>query len=278
MYYSGSACKLQDLHCSFIIHWLMLLRIHIYFLCEDPCVDGRCGRACTDFLFSQTVGRAVLPPFVPRWGKFHIKRGKIMAKDKMKNCATCGQLIAANCKACPHCGAKNKKPFYKKWWLWVIVAIVIVAIAGGSGDTTADANTKQLETTVQNEEQGTEQKTAKDTEEPKTEEPKTEEPQVPQEYKNALAKAESYSSMMHMSKQGIYDQLTSEYGEKFPADAAQYAIDHLDADYKENALEKAKSYYEDMNMSKDAVRNQLISEYGEKFTAEEADYAIANLK
>lgn len=83
---------------------------------------------------------------------------------------------------------------------------------------------------------------------------------------------------MHMSKQGIYDQLTSEYGEKFPADAAQYAIDHLDADYKENALEKAKSYYEDMNMSKDAVRNQLISEYGEKFTAEEADYAIANLK
>lgn len=201
-----------------------------------------------------------------------------MAKDKMKNCATCGQLIAANCKACPHCGAKNKKPFYKKWWLWVIVAIVIVAIAGGSGDTTADANTKQPETTVQNEEQGTEQKTAKDTEEPKTEEPETEESQVPQEYKNALAKAESYSSMMHMSKQGIYDQLTSEYGEKFPADAAQYAIDHLDADYKENALEKAKSYYEDMNMSKDAVRNQLISEYGEKFTVEEADYAIANLK
>ncbi len=33
--------------------------------------------------------------------------------------------------------------------------------------------------------------------------------------------------MMHMSKAGIYDQLTSEYGEGFEADAAQYAIDNL---------------------------------------------------
>ncbi len=34
--------------------------------------------------------------------------------------------------------------------------------------------------------------------------------------------------MMHMSKQRIYDQLTSEYGEKFDAEATQYAIDNLD--------------------------------------------------
>lgn len=40
--------------------------------------------------------------------------------------------------------------------------------------------------------------------------------QPPVEYQNALNKAKSYSDMMHMSKQGIYDQLTSEYGEKFP--------------------------------------------------------------
>ena len=35
----------------------------------------------------------------------------------------------------------------------------------------------------------------------------------------AIAKAETYSEMMHMSKQGIYDQLTSEYGEKFTGGA-----------------------------------------------------------
>ena len=50
---------------------------------------------------------------------------------------------------------------------------------------------------------------------------------VPKEYRNALHKAENYSKMMHMSKQRIYDQLTSEYGEKFDAEAAQYAIDNL---------------------------------------------------
>ncbi|MBG9983487.1 Ltp family lipoprotein [Aerococcaceae bacterium DSM 111022] len=100
---------------------------------------------------------------------------------------------------------------------------------------------------------------------------------VPQEYKNALAKAESYVSMMAMSKMGVYDQLTSEYGEGFPEDAAQYAIDNLDFDWNEVALEKAKSYYESMNMSKSGVYDQLVSEYGEQFTPQEAQYAIDNL-
>lgn len=97
------------------------------------------------------------------------------------------------------------------------------------------------------------------------------------EYQNALKKAETYSKIMHMSKKGIYNQLTSEYGEKFPVDAAQYAIDNLDADYKANALAKAKTYHQTMNMSKKSIYDQLTSEYGEKFTAEEAQYAIDNL-
>lgn len=100
---------------------------------------------------------------------------------------------------------------------------------------------------------------------------------VPIEYKNALTKAQQYSDMMHMSKQGIYDQLTSQYGEKFPAEAAQYAIDHVQADWNKNALEKAKSYQSQMAMSAEAIRDQLTSQYGEKFTPEEADYAIQHL-
>ena len=47
------------------------------------------------------------------------------------------------------------------------------------------------------------------------------------EDKNALAKAELYSSIMHMSRSAIYDQLTSSYGEKFIAEEAQYAVDNL---------------------------------------------------
>lgn len=97
------------------------------------------------------------------------------------------------------------------------------------------------------------------------------------EYKNALKKAESYSKTLHMSKVGIYKQLTSEYGEKFPEDAAQYAIDNMEADWNANALEKAKSYQESMSMSKEAIYDQLVSEYGEQFTPEEAQYAIDHL-
>ena len=80
-----------------------------------------------------------------------------------------------------------------------------------------------------------------------------------------------------MSKAGLYDQLTSENGEKFTAEEAQYAVDNINADWNENALETAKDYRDNMDMSPEAIRDQLTSEYGEQFTAEEADYAIQNL-
>ena len=84
--------------------------------------------------------------------------------------------------------------------------------------------------------------------------------------------------MMHMSKQGLYNQLISEYGEKFTAEEAQYAVDNLEVDYNENALKCAKNYQETMSMSPAAIYDQLVSEYGEKFTPEEAQYAIDNLE
>lgn len=80
-----------------------------------------------------------------------------------------------------------------------------------------------------------------------------------------------------MSKMGLYNQLTSEYGEKFSPEAAQYAIDNVKADWNSNTLIKARKYQDSMSMSPEAIRDQLTSEYGEKFTQEEADYAIQNL-
>ena len=100
---------------------------------------------------------------------------------------------------------------------------------------------------------------------------------VPAEYKSALNKATSYSNTMHMSKQGVYDQLVSEYGGKFIVAAAQYAIDNVRADWNANALAKAKSYQDTMNMSPAGIHDQLVSEYGARFTEEEADYAIQHL-
>jgi TM2 domain-containing membrane protein YozV len=107
--------------------------------------------------------------------------------------------------------------------------------------------------------------------------PKAKEPSVPAEHKSALNQATSYANVMHMSKQGVYDQLVSEYGGQFSAAAAQYAIDNVKADWSANALVKAKDYQEKMSMSPAAIRDQLTSTYGEKFTQAEADYAIQNL-
>ena len=72
-------------------------------------------------------------------------------------CKACGQEIAKSAKACPHCGAKNKKPIFKKWWFWVIiVCIVIGAIgsSGGSDDTSTNTpNSSTTQSATNNEQQ-----------------------------------------------------------------------------------------------------------------------------
>ena len=58
--------------------------------------------------------------------------------------------MAAGAKACPSCGAKNKKPIYRRWWFWVLVVLVIAAVgsAMGSEDNGTDATQQiQQETT-----------------------------------------------------------------------------------------------------------------------------------
>lgn len=91
----------------------------------------------------------------------------------------------------------------------------------------------------------------------------------------ALAKAKTYSDTLHMSKQGIYNQLTSSF-EGFSAEDAQYAVNHLNVDWNRNALLKAKDYRNTLSMSKSAIYTQLTSSV-EGFTASEAQYAIDHL-
>ena len=210
---------------------------------------------------------------------------------------------------------KVKKPIYKKWWFWVIVVLLVIVIGAGGSSNDNDTSTSNyqknnaVEVTVadfstmsRDEVQAwfdNNKVNGKITDEYSSsitkgafvnqsiaantivhegdkitvtyslgKEPTTEE-------KNALRKAESYSKTMHMSKQGIYNQRTSSV-EGFTKEAAQYAIDNIDADWNANALEKAKSYQQTMSMSKQGVYNQLTSSV-EGFTKEQAQYAIDHL-
>ena len=192
--------------------------------------------------------------------------------SKMTQCKSCAKEIATSAKSCPGCGAKNKKPIYKRVWFWVIAIIIVIGATGGSGtNDSKEINNVNIESEQEVSQNNSENTTAENKSENKVED------NIPTEYKSALRKAKLYADTMNMSKAGLYDQLTSEYGEKFTVEAAQYAIDNITVDWKENALKKAKLYQETMSMSPAAIYDQLTSEYGEKFTAEEAQYAIDNL-
>ena len=236
--------------------------------------------------------------------------------------------------ATPVAEIKKRKPIYKKWWFWVIIAIIAIGIIGGSAgdkETSTDNNTgssiSQSDDKTDNNQTDNKtnsnkitvadfstmnkadiekwaatnkvtvtfsedysdaiasgsvisqnkkaNETVKEGTTIKVVISKGKKPSI--EFQNALKQAETYSEMMNMSKQAIFDQLTSEYGGRFDDDAAQYAIDNLNADYKKNALESAKTYQNMMSMSKGAIYDQLVSEYGGQFTAEEAQYAIDHL-
>ena len=101
-----------------------------------------------------------------------------------------------------------------------------------------------------------------------------EEEAVPFEYEQALKSAQNYVDTLHFSRQGLKQQLTSEYGSGFSEEAAEYALEHVDVDYKEEAVEAAQSYLDAMSFSRQELKQQLTSEYGSGFTEEEAEYAL----
>ena len=167
----------------------------------------------------------------------------------------------------------------------LLILAVVLGLAGCSASSETATNQKEeTEEKTAQVQKAEEEKPARDRKESEKEEKKEEEPakkpeeDVPADYKNALKQAESYSKLMHMSKAGLYDQLTSEYGGQFPAEAADYALANIKADYNENALKSAKTYSDMMHLSKQGIYDQLTSEYGDQFTPEEAQYAIDHLQ
>lgn len=189
--------------------------------------------------------------------------------EATKKCKHCQAEIDAKAKICPVC--RKKQGIGCLVPILIAIGVLAVIIAIGAASTGGD--TEPPISSVPN------QSAAQDAQTSNSGQPTTKAADdIPTEYRSALNRAKTYSDMMHMSKQGIYDQLISEYGDKFSVDAAQYAVDNLQADYNANALEKAKTYQKMMNMSPEAIRDQLTSEYGEKFTQSEADYAVSHLQ
>ncbi|WP_191966646.1 Ltp family lipoprotein [Microbacterium testaceum] len=96
---------------------------------------------------------------------------------------------------------------------------------------------------------------------------------------SAVRSAESYLKFKGFSRAGLTEQLTSEYGEGFAAEDAEFAIAYIESagkvDWNEQAVKSAKSYLDFKGFSRDGLFDQLTSEYGEKFTADQANFALS---
>ena len=176
---------------------------------------------------------------------------------------------------CKNYSKESKKPIYKRAWLGALAIVIVAGTTGCSDvDNSKEVNSGNVEAAQEVAQNDSENTIVENKVEDKVED------NIPAEYRPALRKANDYSDIFHMSKAKIYNQLTSEFGENFTAEVAQYAVDNADIDWKENALITAEFYQEqyqgNLAYTKEEIYDKLISEF-EQFTPEEAQYAIDNL-
>lgn len=70
-------------------------------------------------------------------------------KNKIIKCKSCGADIASSAKHCPSCGAKNKKPIYKRVWFWILVVVLLIAIADFVASKVNPSDSIEIETTTE---------------------------------------------------------------------------------------------------------------------------------
>jgi len=147
----------------------------------------------------------------------------------------------------------QKRPVHKRWWFWpaLVVAALFAYIInfdppGEATITPPPASTESTNNPVSSD--------------------------VPREWQSALNKAETLAARDY-SQKGAYRALIAAYD--FPADAARYAVDNVDADWQKNALNKAQEL-QNRDYSHKQIKRILSSAYD--FTADEAHYAVTNLE
>lgn len=163
---------------------------------------------------------------------------------------------------------KKKRGGCMKWVLIIVgalIAIAVIASIAGGGDTENDS--APATTTGEAAPPATDAQ-AEAPAEPAPE-PEPAEPDVPREFDNALRSAKNYLNVSAFSQQGLADQLAFE---NYSPEAAQYAVENVDADWNEQAAKKAEEYMQLTPMSRQGLVDQLQFE---KFTPEQAEYGAS---
>lgn len=87
---------------------------------------------------------------------------------------------------------------------------------------------------------------------------------------NAVRSANSYLAISGFSRQGLIDQLSSDYGDQYSVGDATAAVDNLDVDWNAQAERSAASYLDVSGFSCQGLIEQLSSEHGDKYTVAQA--------
>ena len=206
--------------------------------------------------------------------------------NRLTICKSCGSQIAKSAKQCPYCGAKQKKPFYKHVWFWVLIVIVVLIAYSSSGEeqqsTASDptATSQVINEIVSDSKDTSVQSDVNELQEAEPVEPevtqeatsKIEQPAVESDVtmgeRNALEKAKDYLKFTSFSRSGLISQLEFE---GFTTDEATYGADNCGADWNEQAAKKAKEYLKFTSFSRSGLIDQLEFE---GFTQEQAEYGV----
>lgn len=185
--------------------------------------------------------------------------------------------------------AETRPWFKKKRFILPIAAVLLIGVLsqlGGDDESTTAAETPTTaateETTAAEVEETSEPDvTTEPEEEPEeveeVEEPVDDGPDLTPGQDNALRAAQNYLETMPFSRQGLIDQLSSEFGNGFDVEDATFAVDNLTVDWQEQAVRQAESYLETMPFSRQGLIDQLSSEFGSQHTLEDATYAVDNI-
>ncbi len=173
-------------------------------------------------------------------------------------------------------GPKQKKPVWKRWWfitLALLIAIVAIAAAAAPSEDETPPPSADADPVVPAAPAAPDSAAVPVEEVPAPVEPSpAPESNLTPSQQNAARSAESYLSFMAFSRQGLIDQLSSEFGDQFPVADATVAVDSLNVDWSAQAAASAQSYLDMSGFSCQGLIDQLSSEYGEQFTIEQATY------
>ncbi len=158
---------------------------------------------------------------------------------------------------------QSRKPVYKSWWFWAIIAVIaaLIVIAMVQGTSRNQPSPQPSEVVIGEETLPAEtpvNDSANNADTPTLGE------------SNALLKANSYLNSMAFSASGLAEQL--EY-EGYSSQEAQYAVAKCGADWNEQALKKAENYLDTSAFSYSGLFDQLSYE---GFLPEEAQYGVDN--